>query len=127
MQTFQITIPDGVEGKETIEFQLPDGRTVSVEVPAELKAGDRLHVKVPYPEKHNGIVASPPPDNLYRIVADNTKFFSGSKTGHLMYPAFDVADKLVSSVFGWLVDWLTGWLVGWLVACLVEEIRCMYS
>jgi len=100
MQTFEITIPDSVEGKETIEFQLPDGRTVSVEVPAELKAGDRLHVKVPYPEKHNGIVASPPPNNLYRIVADNTNFFSGSKTGHLMYPAFDVADKLLGFVLG---------------------------
>ena len=81
-----------------------------MEVPADLKAGDRLHVKVPYPEKHNGIVPSPPPDNLYRIVADNTNFFYGSKTGHLMYPAFDVADKLVSSVFGWLAGWLAGWL-----------------
>ena len=96
MQTFEITIPDSVEGKETIEFQLPDGRTVSVQVPAELKAGDRLHVKVPYPEKHNGIVASPPPTELYRIVADNTNFFSGSENGKLMYPAFDIADKLVS-------------------------------
>ena len=105
MQTFEITIPHSVEGKETIEFQLPDGRTVSVQVPAKLKAGDRLRVKVPYPEKHNGIVASPAPDNLYRIVADNTNFFSGSKTGHLMYPAFDVADKLVS-------DWLVGWCWG---------------
>ena len=71
-----------------------------MQVPAELKAGDRLHVKVVYPKKQNGIVPSPPPDNLYRIVADNTKFFYGSKTGHLMYPAFDVADKLVS----WLVS-----------------------
>ena len=96
MQTFEITIPDSVEGKETIEFQLPDGRTVSVEVPAELKAGDRLHVKVPYPKKQNGIIPSPPPNNLYRIVADNTNFFSGSENGHLMSPAFAIADKLVS-------------------------------
>ena len=28
MQTFQITIPVGVKGNESIEFQLPDGRTV---------------------------------------------------------------------------------------------------
>ena len=30
MQTFQITIPNGAEGKETIEFQLPDGRAVCI-------------------------------------------------------------------------------------------------
>ena len=77
-----------------------------MKIPAELKAGEHLHVKVPYPEKHNGIVASPPPDNLYRIIADNTKFFSGSKTGHLMYPAFDIADRLVSRLDAWLVGWL---------------------
>ena len=94
-----------------------------MEVPADLKAGDRLHVKVPYPEKHNGIVPSPPPDNLYRIVADNTNFFYGSENGKLMYPAFDVADKLVSDwfvcLFVCLFDCflfvsLVGWLVGWL-------------
>ena len=79
---------------------------VSVDVPAELKAGDRLHVKVPYPEKHNGIVASPPPDNLYRIIADNTNFFYGSENGKLMFPAFDVADNLVSFLF---VCWLVGY------------------
>ena len=94
-----------------------------MQVPAELKAGDRLHVKVPYPEKHNGIVASHPPTDLYRIVADNTNFFSGSKTGHLMYPAFDVADKLVSCLLAWLARWLTGWLVGWLVGWCVEDIQ----
>ena len=89
-----------------------------MEVPAELKAGDRLHVKVPYPEKHNGIVASPPPDNLYRIVADNTNFFYGSENGKLMYPAFDVADKLVSDCFVCLFVCSFRWLVGWLVTSI---------
>ena len=30
MQTFQITIPADVDESETIEFQLPDGRTVRI-------------------------------------------------------------------------------------------------
>ena len=65
-------------------------------IPDGLKPGDHLHVKVPYPEKHTNVVASSPPDNLHRIIADNTKFFIGSETGHLMFPAFDVANNLVS-------------------------------
>ena len=73
---------------------------VSVEVPTGLKPGDHLHVKVPYPEKHSGVVASPPPENLYRILTDDTKFFFGSETGHLMYPAFDVSDNLLGFVLG---------------------------
>lgn len=100
MQTFQITVPVGVRSKESIEFQLQDGRTVSVEVPAGLAEGDHFHVKVPYPEKHSGVVACPPPDNLCRIIADNTNFFFGSGTGHLMYPAFDIADNLLGFVLG---------------------------
>ena len=77
---------------------------VSVKIPDGLKPGDHLHVKVPYPEKQTGVIASPPPDNLHRIIADNTKFFIGSETGHLMYPAFDVANNLVSWSHN-LVSW----------------------
>ena len=67
-----------------------------MEVPDGLKTGDHLHVKVPYPKGHSGVVSSSPPDNLHRIIADNTNFFFGSETGHLMYPAFDIGDNLVS-------------------------------
>ena len=47
METIKVKVPKGASPGDTVEFDLPGGRTARVKIPANAKAGHRIKVKVP--------------------------------------------------------------------------------